>query len=126
MSPLALSAPRSDLVSAAVGYPVALRAVEAAFPDASGEFVSVRRVRPFSAGPGRCVPRAPVAPPSGGGAGAAFLYAVADATCARSQCSFPLHVLPPTLGMRRLLDPLCSGPPAASRVTSNALTGLCQ
>ena len=55
---------------------------------------------------------------------AAFLCAVADATGARSQCSFPLHVLPSTSALRRLLDPLSApASPVASRVTLDALTG---
>ena len=101
---LALSALRSDFLSATVGYPAVLRAVEPAFPDVLGDFVSAHRVWvPFLLHPvavseplwvGR---RATVA---------AFLCAVADATCARSQCSFPPHVLPPPLALRRLLNSL--------------------
>ena len=55
---------------------------------------------------------------------AAFLSAMADAACDRSQSSFPLHVLPPTSALRRLLDPLSApASPAASRVTLDALSG---
>ena len=52
---------------------------------------------------------------------AAFLNAVVDAACDRSQSCFPLHVLLPTSALHRLLDPLSAPPsPVASRVTMDA------
>ena len=82
---------RSDLLLAVVGYPVALRAVEAVVPDVFDDFVTARRVCvPFLLDPVAAFPE----PLWLGRRAAVFLCAVVDAAFDRSQSSFPLHVLP--------------------------------
>ena len=98
---LALPALRLDLLLAAVGYPAALRAVETAFPDVLDDFPSSR---PFVLDPVAACPEPLWLGCRAAELVAAFLSAVADATCHRSQCGFPLYALPSASALRRLLD----------------------
>ena len=99
--------------------------MEAAFPGDFADFLTARRVCvPFLLDPVAACPEPLWLGRRAAALVAAFLSAVADAACGRVQSSFPLHILPPSSALRRLLDPLSApASPAASRVTVDALSG---
>ena len=104
---------------------MALRTVPAVFPDIFDDFVSSRRVcAPFLLDPVAACSKPLWLGRRAAALVVAFLCAVADAACARSQSSFLLQVLLPTSALRRFLHPVSApAPPVASCVTLDALSG---
>ena len=99
-----------------------MHAPSADLPHVLDYFVSARRVRvPFQLDPvAACLEPLWLTRQ----AAAAFLCAVADAACDRSQSCSPLHVLPPALALRRPRHPLSApASPVVSHVTLDAPTG---